>query len=196
MGEAVLMAPQVALVYGSFLEDNSIRDINTIFDLKPDGVEVLEPVEGNSFDFDSLKDLKGLVICCSTRLGHPPPGFHEFAKHLWEAANTNPGCLSHLSHCVYGNGDPEYERTYMNMPRYMDALLEKCGSCRVFPRGEFNEPNAALKVDSTDAPAWDALWADVPSPVNQTMVEWTLEQMVKKAKKAKPKAPPSIFAKL
>merc|ERR1711935_526524 len=192
-GSGNIMAPQVALVYGSFVEDNSI-------------------------DFDSLKDLKALVLCCSSRLGHPPPGFHEFARHLWEAANTNPGCLSHLSHCVYGNGDPEYERTYMNMPRYMDALLERCGSKRVLPRGEFNEPNTALKVTAPDAPiwaphmwsamkraiegealapvSWDALWAETPSPVNQGMVEWTLIQMSKKAKRDKPTAAPSMFAKL
>lgn len=106
----------------------------------------------------------------------------------------------------------------MNMPRYMDALLEKCGSRRVCARGEFNEPNAAFGLEQTDCPswspgmwqamssalegqpfeavAWDALWAKTPSPVNQGMVEWTLEQMVKKAKRDKPKAPPSIFAKL
>jgi hypothetical protein len=101
--------PQVALVYGSFLEGNSKRDIDTIFDSKPAGLDVSAPIEGNAFEFNSLKDTKAIVISCSSMNGFPAAGFHEFAKHLFEAANTNPGCLSHLSHAVYGNGDPDYE---------------------------------------------------------------------------------------
>ena len=94
---------KVALVYGSFVEDNSIRDINTIFETKIDGLDVAEPVEGNSFDFNSLADMKAIVICCSSRLGFPPPGFQEFARQLLLAATSNPGCLSHLTHGVPRN---------------------------------------------------------------------------------------------
>jgi len=108
-------------------------------------------------------------------------------------------------------------QTYMNMPRYMDLLLEKCGSRRAFARGEFNEPHGPLGLDVTEAPtwapgmwealkaavedpsvpsvAWDALWSSAESPVNQNVTEWDMKKLMLKSK-PKPSQAPSIFAKL
>lgn len=49
---------QVAIVYGSFLEDNSVRDSKTVYDTTPAGISVLEPVKGNEFDFVSTRDCR------------------------------------------------------------------------------------------------------------------------------------------
>merc|ERR1712066_1205477 len=57
-------------------------------------------------------------------MGMPPPEFKDFAHHLLTAATKSPGCLKHLQHAVYGNGDETYYNTFMNMPRYMDLLLD------------------------------------------------------------------------
>jgi hypothetical protein len=55
---------------------------------------------------------------------------------------------------------------------------------------------AALESGSATPVAWDAHWEKKKSPVNQKVVEWKLDAMIKKAKRNKPKAPPSMFAKL
>jgi len=208
------MAPNVALVYGSFFMGDSVRDIGVIQKAFPgiDGMEVGEPVEGNDFDFDTLKDCKMLVICTSSMYGMPPSNFSEFAHHLLTAATKHPGCLSHLQHAVYGNGDETYYGTYMNMPRYMDMLLEKCGSKRVFARGETGEPNAqmdtskctcndwapamwtAVKSGGGDAVAWDALWAKEPSEHHSNVTEFDLAKLEKKL--GKPEKSPVMFSKL
>jgi len=211
------MAPNVALVYGSFFMGDSERDITTIKDAFPgiDGLEVAPPVTGDDFDFNTLKDCKFLIVCTSSQYGFPPKNFGKFAHHLLTAATTNPGCLSHLQHAVYGNGDDTYFNTYMNMPRYMDKLLEKCGSKRFYARGETGEPNAQLGTDACRctnwAPAmwaeasktakgevtpvaWDALWAKKKSEHHQKVTEWNLTKLEKKMESSKPQ--PSIFAKL
>jgi len=211
------MAPNVALVYGSFFMGDSERDIGTIHKAFPkiDGLEVAEPITGDNFDFNSLKDCKFLIVCTSSQYGFPPKNFGAFAHHLLTAAKTNPGCLSHLQHAVYGNGDETYFNTYMNMPRYMDKLLETCGSKRFFVRGETGEPNAPLGTDACrcqdwapamwaqaakaakgDQPAvaWDALWAKKKSEHHQKITEWNLNKLEKKMESKKPQ--PSIFAKL
>jgi len=211
------MAPNVALVYGSFFMGDSERDIKTIFNAFPKipGLEVAAPVEGNAFDFNSLKDLQYLVVCTSSQYGMPPPNFKEFAHQLLLAAETNPGCLSHLQHTVYGNGDETYFNTYMNIPRYMDKLLEKCGSSRYFARGETGEPHAPMDTASCKctewAPAmwkaaenaltehheeapWDGLWAKEKSEHHQKVTEWTLKKL--ETKLGPLKGAPSLFSKL
>merc|ERR1719210_125856 len=216
------MAPNVALVYGSFFMGDCERDIKAIKDAFPNipGLELAEPVEGNSFDFSSLKDYKAIILCTSSQIGYPPPNFKEFAYQLLAAATTNPGCLSHLRHAVYGNGDETYFKTYMNMPRYMDHLLEKCGSQRFFARGETGEPHAPLGTEKCactawapgmwaaveaslaaeaagkpdPAVAWDALWAAQRSETHEDVTEWDLGKLEKKL--GKPEKKPSIFAKL
>jgi len=215
----------VALVYGSFFMGDSVRDINKIKETFPEelrskGLEVAEPKEGNDFDFNYLKDCKVLVICTSSQIGYPPPNCKDFAHALLTAATTNPGCLSHLRHAVYGNGDETYFKTYMNVPRYLDLLLEKCGSTRVFARGETGEPHAAMGGEvckcsawapemwqavatsvaaeaggaKSPAVAWDALWAEQRSEHHEKVTEWTVEQLEKKL--GKPDRAPSLFAKL
>jgi len=210
------MAPNVALVYGSFFMGDSERDVKTIFNGFPKipGLEVAEPVEGNAFDFNSLKDHKFLVVCTSSQYGMPPPNFKEFAHQLLLAAETNPGCLSHLHHTVYGNGDETYFNTYMNIPRYMDKLLEKCGSTRYFARGETGEPHAPMDTASCKctewtpamwkaaestlkAPVsvpWDGLWAKEKSEHHQKVTEWTLKKL--ETKLGPLKGAPSMFSKL
>jgi len=211
------MAPNVALVYGSFFMGDSERDIKTIQDSFPgiDGLEVMEPSTGDNFNFDSLMDCKFLIICTSSQYGFPPKNFGQFAHHLLTAATKHPGCLSHLQHAVYGNGDETYFKTYMNMPRYMDMLLEKCGSRRFYARGETGEPHAPLDTDKCRclqwAPAmwqaaaeakdpkaaavpWDALWAKHPSEHHSKVTQFDLAKLEKKAGKVK--STPQMFSKL
>jgi len=210
------MAPNVAMVYGSFFMGDCERDVKTIFEGFPkcEGLEVAEPVLGNAFDFNSLKDCKFLIVVTSSQYGMPPPNFKEFAHQLLLAAESNPGCLSHLQHAVYGNGDDTYFKTYMNMPRYMDKLLEKCGSKRFFARGETGEPHAPLDTEKCTCPAWapamwkaaeaalkepasvpwDALWAKHPSEHHSDVTEWTLQKL--ETKLGKLKSAPSIISKL
>jgi sulfite reductase alpha subunit-like flavoprotein len=210
------MAPNVAIVYGSFFMGDSERDAEVIQSAFPQikGLDVGEPVEGNDFDFNSLKDCKFLIIVTSSQYGMPPAGFKEFAHQLLLAAETNPGCLSHLQHTVYGNGDETYFKTYMNMPRYMDKLLEKCGSNRFFARGETGEPHAPMDTEKCACPewapmmwqaaeaamekppkvAWDALWAKSPPQHHTDITEWSLKKL--ETKLGKLKKAPSVFSKL
>jgi len=209
------MAPNVALVFGSFFMGDSEKDIATIKEAFPgvEGLEVGEPTMGNDFDFDSLKQCKLLIICTSSQYGMPPPDFAEFAHHLLNAATNHPGCLKHLQHAVYGNGDETYFDTYMNMPRYMDLLLEKAGSRRFFARGEKGEPNAALDTEKTTckawskgmwaaaaaalkdpsapAVAWDALWAKHKSEHHDKVTQWDLKKL--ESKLGKPETVPTIL---
>jgi sulfite reductase alpha subunit-like flavoprotein len=208
------MAPNVALVYGSFFMGDCKRDIQTIYSGFPkiDGLEVAEPKTGDEFNFDSLKDCKLLIVCTSSQYGMPPPNFKNFAHHLLTAATKHPGCLSHLQHAVYGNGDETYFKTYMNMPRYMDMLLEKAGSKRFFARGETGEPNAPLDTEkctckewtpkmweaaksppATPVP-WDGLWAKHKSEHHSNVTQWDVAKLEKKLK-FKPEAP-AMFSKL
>jgi len=213
------MAPNVALVYGSFFMGDSTRNIGDIKAGFPgmEGLEVAEPVEGNAFDFNSLKDCKLLIVCTSSQYGMPPPNIKEFTHQLLLAAESNPGCLSHLQHAVYGNGDETYWKTYMNMPRYLDKLLEKCGSRRFFARGETGEPNAALDTgkceigawvsamwsaaaqaikDGASVPAvpWDALWEKEAGENHHDITEFDIKKL--EAKLGELKGQPSIFSKL
>jgi len=217
--DSIPMAPNVALVYGSFFMGDSERNIQDIQKGFPNinGLEIAQPVEGNKFDFNTLKDTKLLVVCTSSQYGMPPPNIKEFIHQLLIAAETNPGCLSHLQHAVYGNGDETYFDTYMNMPRYTDLLLEKCGSRRFYARGETGEPHApsgtkSLKIadwvtgmwtaaqqaltDGPGAPAipWDALWKEEPSEHHQKVTQWDLKKLEKKLGGLK--SAPSIFSKL
>jgi len=218
MGRSVsAMAPNVALVVGSFFMGDCERDISTIKEAFPDidGLEVAEPVAGNDFNFDSLQDCKFLIVCTSSQYGFPPKNFGDFAHHLLTAATKHPGCLAGLQHVVYGNGDDTYYNTYMNNPRYIDLLLEKCGSRRFFARGETGEPFADLDTDkcrcedwtpvmwkaaaaATDpkapAVAWDALWAKQKTEHHTKVTQWDLAKLEKKLAK-KPEAP-ALFSKL
>jgi sulfite reductase alpha subunit-like flavoprotein len=214
VGIFVVNMPKVALVYGSFFMGDCERDIQTIKEaLQKEGLEVTDPVEGDKFNFDTLKDCSHLVVCTSSQYGMPPPNFKDFAHHLLNAATNHPGCLSHLQHAVYGNGDDTYFKTYMNMPRYMDRLLEKAGSKRFFARGETGEPNAPLDLEKctcvawapavasaakagvAEPVAWDALWAKHEPEHHKDVTEWDLKKLENKLK-FKPASTPAIFSKL
>ncbi|CAE7268459.1 cypD, partial [Symbiodinium pilosum] len=218
----------IVLAFGSFQKGDCARDVKVVHSEFPKilgltGYDVNDPVEGNALDFNSLKDAKVLVVCTSSKLGFPPPNLMQFAHHLLTLATTSPGSLSHLRHVVCGNGQEMYEETYMNMPRYMDMLLEKCGSRRFYERGEFGEPHAPTGADACDpkewskgmwmaltdtivadgdgtqweATAWDGLWAKKPSPVHNKVTEWGRDVLEKQMEKAKIPVPPSsVFAKL
>merc|ERR1712129_205047 len=121
--------------------------------------------------------------CTSSQYGMPPPNIKEFAHQLLLAAESNPGCLSHLQHAVYGNGDETYWKTYMNMPRYLDKLLEKCGSRRFFARGETGEPNAALDTGKCEI-----------GENHHDITEFDIKKL--EAKLGELKGQPSIFSKL
>lgn len=214
------MAPNVGFVYGSFLFGDCKDDIQTIKDQFPGiaGLECGVPTAGNDFDFNSLKDMKFLVLCTSSKLGYPPENFTQFAHQLLLAAKNPDKPLKHLQHVVFGNGDgsDEYRKTYMNMPRYMDLLLEKAGSTRFVARGENGEPFAPLDSENVGckewaehmwkqcaaaqsgkcAPvAWDAHWAKQKSEHHQKVTEWDMARLEKHGKGIAWNKP-SMFAKL
>lgn len=211
------MAPNVALVYGSFFMGDCRRDIHVIKDAFPgiDGLEVAPPVTGNDFEFDSLRECRLSVVCTSSMYAFPPENFGDFAHHLLTAATRHPGCLAGLQHAVLGNGDDTYFGTYMNNPRHIDMLLERCGSRRFFARGETGEPHAELETDkcrcsawapamwkaaaqATDpgapAVAWDALWAKQKSEFHSEVTQWDLRELEEKLTKMP--TPPAMFSKL
>eukprot|EP00931_Biecheleriopsis_adriatica_P065751 TRINITY_DN40229_c0_g1_i1.p1 TRINITY_DN40229_c0_g1~~TRINITY_DN40229_c0_g1_i1.p1 ORF type:complete len:224 (-),score=58.43 TRINITY_DN40229_c0_g1_i1:100-771(-) len=210
----------VVVAFGSFQKGDCARDVKVVHEQFPKilrlaGYDVTDPMEGNELDFNALKESKVLVLCTSSKLGFPPPNLMQFAHNLVSVAAAKPGCLAHLRHVVCGNGQEMYEETYMNMPRYMDMLLEKCGSRRFYPRGEFGEPHAATNAEKCDPKAWskgmwsaladtiaadgenvqwsptpwDALWAQKPSPVHNKVTEWTLQELEKKMEKEKVAVP-------
>jgi len=178
---------RVATVYGSFGED---RESEIAAGVLREGWDALrlasrfpsasisEPVAADELDFDSLAETDFLLVVTSSRLGFPPPNFTSFSHNLLLAAKSNPGCLAHLQHAVFGNGHPKWYATYMSMPRYVDQLLEEAGSRRFYARGEANEPHIlnwpsnhpaskmrvdtstpAVSVEDWSLPMWSALAA-------------------------------------
>jgi len=210
------MAPNVALVFGSFFMGDSRRDSEDILKAYPSdcGMSVSPaPIEGNAFNFNNLKDTKFLVVCCSSMYGNPPKNFWEFYFHL-KAASENPKKpLAGLQHAVYGNGDETYFDTYMNVPRMVDELLERAGSRRFFARGETGEPHTPLGTDSIEAEvwapgmwkamltadakapsiAWNAHWEGSKPVHHDKTTDWDLKKLEKKFGAP---AEPSIFAQL
>lgn len=85
-------------------------------------------------------------LCCCKTLPSVPLTLYsiehtrrEFYYHLKAAADTGKKPLAGLQHAVYGNGDETYFKTYMNVPRMIDQMLEKAGSRRFYARGEMGE---------------------------------------------------------
>mmetsp|Transcript_28218 Transcript_28218/g.49290 ORF Transcript_28218/g.49290 Transcript_28218/m.49290 type:complete len:174 (-) Transcript_28218:544-1065(-) len=146
------MASKVALVYGSIT--GSSRSVDVISKGFPDinGLELVTPIEGNAFDVNVLADCKLLVVCASRGYALPQ---------LLLLAEDKPGCLSHLQHAVYEQGDAfGSQHGLLDMPRYIDELLEKCGSRRFFPRGETGKPFAPLDCVKLTVQEWtSAMWA-------------------------------------
>ena len=192
----------VAIVYGSFDKDLSLRDAEELHRTAPPNIEVREPVAGDAFDFDSLATATHLVVAASSQNGFPPHNFVDFAHQLLLTAETgDDDCLGHLSHAVWGNGDDRWYKTFMNVPRYVDLLLEECGSRRFYARGEYDEPHAPTGADSCEAPvwaagmwdalqadasadappvAWNALWEYQPSPRHHDVSEYGLDVLVRR----------------
>jgi len=199
-----------------------------------DFLSVSQPEDGDSFDMDSLIDRNNtgevsaatastaetgplaktagaptmLVVSTSSWNGYPPANLVNFSHQLKLASVTNPGCLSHLTHAVWGNGDERWWGTYMNVPRYVDLLLEKCGSRRVYARGERGEPfapsdilrctvedwadglaevvagvNTEEEEEEVKTVSWDALWSDdTPSLRHQEVIQFDIESMLRATK--------------
>mmetsp|Transcript_25364 Transcript_25364/g.28449 ORF Transcript_25364/g.28449 Transcript_25364/m.28449 type:complete len:336 (+) Transcript_25364:73-1080(+) len=153
----------VSIVYGSFTpQGNAYRNAHEIHEVfsRISSFNVMQPTDGTSFDFNLLAADKStdqqqqlLLIATSSMFGQPPQNFTPFAHNLLLAADTNPGCLAHLHHAVWGTGDPRWYETFMNVPRYTDQLLEKCGSKRIHARGEFGEPHLEEK-ECVSAEEW------------------------------------------
>lgn len=213
-----LPAKRVAIVYGTFDCGKSAEDAQILLDYvqqqHPDLKLDVSVSSGDEFDFDSLTQVSHLVLSTSSWFGHPPLGLRDVAHQLLLTAETAPGCLSHLQHAVWGNGDERWFKTFMNVPRYMDALLERSGSRRFYARGECGEPHAPARVSDcqvvdwapgmwsallSDAPpeepsvAWDALWEHEPSPRHQEMTQWGLRELV--SRHGNLDGPPSKLAK-
>lgn len=178
---------RVATVYGSFGRDRKsdcdsgvLRegwDTLRLASRFP-SASISNPVAADELDFDSLAETDFLLVVTSSRLGFPPPNFTSFSHNLLLAAKSNPGCLAHLQHAVFGNGHPKWYATYMSMPRYVDQLLEEAGSRRFYARGEAGEPHPlswpsnhpaslmrvdtstpAVSVEDWALPMWSALAA-------------------------------------
>lgn len=213
-----LPAKRIAIVYGTFDCGNSAEDAEIMLDYvqqrHPDLAPSVQVTSGEEFDFDSLTQVSHLVLSTSSWFGHPPHGLIDFAHQLLLTSETAPGCLSHLQHAVWGNGDERWFKTFMNVPRYMDALLERTGSRRFYARGECGEPHAPSRVSDCqvvdwtpgmwsallsdaapeEAPvAWDALWEYEPSPRHQDMTQWGLRELV--SRYGNIDGPPSKLAK-
>jgi len=204
----------VAVVYGSFFMGDSKRDAADIISAYPKDCGMTineEAIEGNSFNFDHLKQTKFLVVCSSSMYGNPPKNFWEFYFHL-KAASENPNKpLKGLQYAVYGNGDETYIDTYMNVPRMLDLLLEKAGARRFYGRGETGEPFTPLKEEMIEAApwaagmweamvsanasdpsvAWDACWEGSKPAHHDKYTDWDLAKL--ESKFGTP-ASPSIFA--
>merc|ERR1712194_821494 len=209
-------ATDVAVLYGSFFMGDSKRDTGDILEAFPADCKLScnkEGIEGNSFDFNNLKDTKYLVVCTSSMYGNPPKNFWEFYFHLKEASENPNKPLAGLQHAVYGNGDETYLDTYMNVPRMVDTLLERAGSCRFFGRGETGEPFTPLKEEmlevaewapsmwkamqgadaSAPSVAWNALWEGGAPAHHDDVTDWDLSKLEKKFGKPAEK---SVFALL
>ena len=157
--------PIVSIVFGSFESGRSKRDAHAMYQLHTSharGLRVREPQSGHEFDFNLLQATDILILCCSSQTGYPPANLVEFAHQLQLAAETgDAGCLGHLRHAVWGNGDARWFDTFMNVPRTMDVLLEACGSRRFYARGEAGEPHAPTRAQSSDLANWAAaMWAE------------------------------------
>lgn len=215
--------PVVSIVYGSFDKGYSQHDANKMYKQWQSGsygLRVLPPQSGAEFEFDSLKDTDVLVVCCSSQTGFPCDNFAEFAHQLMLVSETGEeGCLSHLQHAVWGNGDPRWIESYMNVPRFIDLLLEDCGSRRFYARGEMDEPHAptsteccqadtwglgmwgaATALADADAPGaradavpWDAQWASASSPFHHRVSPFELEVLVRR--NGELQGAPSLFAR-
>ena len=154
----------IAIVYGSFDSGNSETAAMTIQSLKPASLAHLPittkpPVTGNEFDFNALANCKYLIVVTSSRYGMPPPNLAQFAHQLLAASQNSAKPLAGLQHCVFGNGDPNYLKTYMNCPRAIDRLLEQAGSKRFCARGENNEPFAPLAEPNVGVIDWGSfMW--------------------------------------
>lgn len=188
------------------------------FDSTEAEFRISNPIEGDRFDFESLADTDYLVVSTSSCLGFPPSNFVDFSHQLKLAAATNPGCLGHMRHAVWGNGDERWRATYMSMPRYVDRLLEECGSERFYARGERGEPHGPTGADGCDveewtagaweamlesarageagAPpvSWNALWEHRASGVHHNMTEWGLRDLVRQTRRYALPGGPSSFA--
>jgi flavocytochrome c len=150
-------ATDVAVVYGSFFMGDSKRDTADILAAFPEDCKLSvnkDGIEGNSFDFNNLKDTKYLVVCTSSMYGNPPKNFWEFYFHLKQASENPNKPLKGLQHAVYGNGDETYIDTYMNVPRMVDTLLERAGSRRFYARAETGEQFKPLEDDMIEAEVW------------------------------------------
>jgi len=198
----------VSIVYGSFTPQGNARsdahEIHEVFS-RISSFNVTKPTDGTSFDFNLLAekstDKQLLIIATSSMFGQPPQNFIPFAHNLLLAADTNPGCLAHLHHAVWGSGDQRWFDTFMNVPRYSDQLLEKCGSKRIHARGEFGEPHleekecesaggwaervvVSMMKEVQDAGCgkggvpWDALWESHNSPTHNVVRGFTLENLM------------------
>jgi len=204
----------VSIVYGSFTPHGTARRnahaihhvLSSQLSASPSYI-VAAPLDGTSFDFNSLaaddarsqQQKRLLIIATSSMFGQPPDAFIPFAHNLLLTATTNPGCLTHLQHAVWGAGDPKWWTTYMNVPRYTDQLLETCGSRRLVARGEAHEPYLdakegitveawaerlchalivrSTKDDDEDDVPWDALWQTYPTTTHQQVTGFTLREL-------------------
>jgi len=195
--------------------------MQTHFDSTETGAEfrISDPIEGDQFDFEALGDTDYLIVSTSSCLGFPPSNFIDFSHQLKLAAATNPGCLDHMRHTVWGNGDERWRTTYMSMPRYVDRLLEECGSTRFYARGESGEPHAPTGADGCSveewttgaweamlesgredktnralAVSWDALWDYQSSRIHCDVTEWGLQDLVRQSRRYVLPGGPSSFA--
>ena len=214
----------VSIVYGSFERGYSLASANEIKALAPSdaSLHIHDVQSGNAFDFNSLRETDYLIVCTSSQNGYPPENLTEFAHQLYLAAMTGEaGCLKHLQHAVWGEGDPRWFETYMDVPRFVDRLLEDCGSRRFYARGEAYEPHAPSEMSQCEAKEWapgmwealvqqqeeeagkavspppvewDALWAKEPTMNHSEMRGFSLDALLRRRGPELTNGP-SVFAR-
>ena len=88
----------------------------------------------------------------------------KFVKGLIKAADEKieRKPLTGLHHAVFGNGNAKWFKTYMSIPRLIDAKLTELGSKRIIPRGEYFESYKNLNLDHLKLSDWGTyLWDEL-----------------------------------
>ncbi|MEQ8346910.1 MAG: cytochrome P450 [Sneathiellaceae bacterium] len=82
---------------------------------------------------DALSGAGALVVVTASYEGQPPDNARQFLAHL---DGLSEGALAGLRFAVFGCGNRQWARTWQEIPKRVDAALERSGARRAAPRGE------------------------------------------------------------
>ena len=153
----------IDIVYGSFMKAPQAHGLEAeaLKSLNKSRLRCNPPRSGNEFMTSedllvSLQDTSKLIVVTSSRNGLPPPNMLKFVEGLIKAADEKfeRKPLTGLHHAVFGNGNAKWFKTYMSIPRLIDAKLTELGSKRIIPRGEYFESYKNLNLDHLKLSDW------------------------------------------